>query len=181
MARASNEKDIRVGGMKLGARFALTTSAFAVVVMGIASVLLHNATNRATEKVRSTVVSDSMYLTSELDLRHDVEFVGGKWELMEGGLMRYKASHEGGDAHIYQIDRVERETDEESQKKQPPIRLAVPLEYGGDSDDLLGLIVGIAARHSDARHHAHEPVGPWIGDRQIRCRADDAGTAGGRR
>ena len=48
MARGGNESDIRVGGMKLGGRFALATSAAVVVVMSIAGFLLYNATTQAT-------------------------------------------------------------------------------------------------------------------------------------
>ena len=147
MARETYEKDIRVSGMKLGARFALTTSAAAVVVLSIASVLLHNATTQATENVRFAVVRDSMHLTSKVDLQDNLE-INQTMKLYEGGLKRYEVSHEGGEAYVYQLERAPKggvvlAEGEEKPKKQPPVRLVVPLEYGGDSEDLLGLIMGI--------------------------------------
>ena len=144
MERGTHEKEIRVGGMKLGARFALTTSAAVVIVMSIASILLYNATTQATENVRFAVIRDSMHLTAELNLQDDLEFKkGSKQDTFVGGLERFPVKHAGGEAHVYQIDRVQRDTDDETHKKRPPIRLVVPRKYGGDSDDLRGLIVGI--------------------------------------
>ena len=149
MARGTQERDIRVGGMKLGARFALTTTAAAVVVLSIASAILYNATTQATENVRFAVIKDAMRLTAELNLQADLEFpAGSKGELFEGHLERFLVSHAGGEAHVYQIARVPKASTKasstgEKPRQRPPIRLVVPLDYGGDADDLLGLIVGI--------------------------------------
>ncbi len=65
MARGSSDSDIRVGGMKLGARFALVTSAAVVVVMSVAGFLLFNATNQATQEARDTVIRESMILMAK--------------------------------------------------------------------------------------------------------------------
>ena len=65
MARGGGEGDIRVGGMKLGARFALTTSAVVVVVMSLAGYLLYNAATQATKNARDSVIVESMELTAE--------------------------------------------------------------------------------------------------------------------
>lgn len=136
MARGSNEHDIRVGGLKLGARFALTTSAVVVVVMSIAGFLLYNAATQATQNARSSVIVESMELTAnEAD---------GPWNRMvdwdqvrPGEVSRMKVTYGEGEseANLYLY-----RNDAEGAQNQ---HLLVPVGSGDKSEDLLRLIVGV--------------------------------------
>ena len=133
--------------MKLGARFALTTSLAAAVVLGIASMLLYNATRQATENVRAAVIRDTMQLTSEVDLLDDLQ-IDKTVKIYENGMRRYRISHEKGDAYVFELGAGPGRSRGQSgggegEENVGPLRLVVPLEDRSDSEDLLGLIMGI--------------------------------------
>jgi len=139
VARGTNENDIRVGGMKLGARFALTTSAVVVVVMGIAGYLLYNAATQATQNARSSVIEDSMNLTAEQ--------ADGAWnrqvnrdQLVPGEIKHIKNIKvtSGGastSADLYLLKSIHEEVAD--------MKLLVPTGSGDESEDLFRLIGGI--------------------------------------
>jgi serine phosphatase RsbU (regulator of sigma subunit) len=135
VARGSNEGDIRVGGMKLGARFALTTSAAVVVVMSVAGFLLYNATNQATQEARDTVIRESMILTAKEGGEGNYSQVGSSAADLEGELKRFTVSYGTEDqrAHLYKHPSGANAYE----------RLLVPIDSGDKSQDLLGLILGI--------------------------------------
>ena len=135
MARGSSDSDIRVGGMKLGARFALTTSAAVVVVMSVAGFLLFNATNQATQEARDTVIRESMILTAKEGGEGNYSQVGSSAADLEGELQRFTVSYGSKNlkAHLYKHPAGE-SGDE---------HLLVPIDSGDKSEDLLGLIIGI--------------------------------------
>jgi HAMP domain-containing protein len=134
VARANNEGDIRVGGMKLGARFALTTSAAVVVVMSVAGFLLYNATNNATQDARDTVIRESIVLTAREGSEGNYSQVGSSAVDLEGELKRFTVSYgrEDREAHLYKHPAGANDYE----------RLLVPLDSGDKSEDLLGLILG---------------------------------------
>jgi len=135
VARGSNEGDIRVGGLKLGARFALATSAAVVVVMSVAGFLLYNATTQATQDARDTVIRESMILTATEGAEGNYSQVGSSAADLEGELKRFRVTYGTMDreAHLY-IHPAGPSGDQ---------HLLVPIDSGDKSEDLLGLILGI--------------------------------------
>ena len=135
MARGSNEGDIRVGGMKLGARFALTTSAAVVVVMSVAGFVLYKSTNNATQEARDTVIRESMVLTAKEGSEGNYSQVGSSAVDLKGELKRFTVSYgtEDREAHLYKHPAGGNSYE----------RLLVPIDSGDKSKDLLGLIIGI--------------------------------------
>ncbi|MCH2105207.1 MAG: SpoIIE family protein phosphatase [Planctomycetes bacterium] len=136
MARGSNENDIRVGGMKLGARFALTTSAVVVVFMSLAGILLYNAATQATQNARSSVITESMELTAkEVDGAWNR---GVDWDnLTPGEITRMKVTYgaDKGEADLFLYKSDLEEIDDRF--------LLVPAGSGDESEDLFRLIVGV--------------------------------------
>ena len=123
--------------MKLGARFALTTSAVVVVVMSLAGYLLYNAATQATKNARDSVIVESMELTAEQ--------VDGAWnrhvdreQLKPGKVTSMgKVAYDGGEkkADLYLLKSVHEELDD--------MELLVPTDSGDESEDLFRLIGGI--------------------------------------
>jgi len=122
--------------MKLGARFALTTSAVVVVFMSLAGFLLYNAATQATQNARSSVITESMALTAkEAD---------GAWnrrvdwdQLTPGEITHMKTTYgpdkSEADLYLYKSDLEEIEDR----------HLLVPEGSGDESEDLFRLICGI--------------------------------------
>ncbi len=122
--------------MKLGARFALTTSAVVVVVMSIAGFVLFKTATNATEHARASVITESMILTAkEADGAWNRKV---DWDTLTPGeithmKVTYGADKNEADLYLYKSD-LEEIAD------RP---LLVPAGSGDESENLLRLIGSI--------------------------------------
>ena len=140
MARGGRESELRVGGLKLWARFALSMTLSLAAVMAVASLMLAKSAQNLTESYREQTLVDAVRVTGTELRPGNYEQVGEKGTTLAGGeVTRFDVRYgtEGGagrPGHIYQARK----------DGQVEMQLLVPQDGGRTGRGMLELIVGIA-------------------------------------